>query len=422
MPKTKAKIQEDFYFQGLDDILKDIVEFLDDDDLIADREFLTDFQTIDRIIVLLNNDQLSKDKQFVFLAPLVLEIIENLSGGGSVAVPDAIDDLASSSQTSTSITLTWTAPADNGASITDYTVQYRVGTSGAWSTFADAVSGTTGVEVTGLTTLTNYQFQVAAVNSEGTGSYSNVVTQATAAPFTNDSNTFFYDLTSTQAQNTVNSLGDDTLYSAPCLLGNGPDIIQISKDHQPLVDADGINCNQDTARQMTFDIISQIANGTEGWYLIVNAFFTASESHLINIARAASTTPSRGQAYTTSSRNVGVKADENEGGAVNWLGYTPQIVAGDWTTMELRLRADGTTTPPLQAWLDTVLQTLTAEDSNTFAQFAATSPSEVILFNDTGDANSFNGKIKHVGFVNENASDAIRSSMSTYFASIRPSN
>jgi hypothetical protein len=42
-----------------------------------------------------------------------------------VNVPDAVDDLAATAGNA-QVTLTWTAPAEGGASITDYVVQYRV--------------------------------------------------------------------------------------------------------------------------------------------------------------------------------------------------------------------------------------------------------------------------------------------------------
>ena len=77
------------------------------------------------------------------------------------------------------MSLSWTAPAsDGGATITDYVVQYRVTGAGSWSTFADGTSSSTTATVTGLTVGTSYDFQVAATNSIGTGSYSSTATGA----------------------------------------------------------------------------------------------------------------------------------------------------------------------------------------------------------------------------------------------------
>lgn len=80
----------------------------------------------------------------------------------------------------TQVSLSWTAPASSGGtSITDYVVQYRLTGAGSWSTFADGTSTTASATVTGLTNASGYDFQVAAVNSAGTGTYSST---ATATP------------------------------------------------------------------------------------------------------------------------------------------------------------------------------------------------------------------------------------------------
>ena len=67
-------------------------------------------------------------------------------------------------------TLSWTAPSNGGATITDYVVQYQLG-AGAWQTFSDGTSTATSAVVDGLQNGQVYTFRVAAVNSLGTGSY-----------------------------------------------------------------------------------------------------------------------------------------------------------------------------------------------------------------------------------------------------------
>jgi hypothetical protein len=67
------------------------------------------------------------------------------------------------------VSLSWTSGGDNGASITDYVVQYKLSSSGSWSTFADGTSATTSATVTGLTNGSLYNFRVSATNSNGTG-------------------------------------------------------------------------------------------------------------------------------------------------------------------------------------------------------------------------------------------------------------
>lgn len=71
------------------------------------------------------------------------------------------------------VALSWTAPANtNGASITDYVVQYSSNSGSSWTTFNDGTSTNTTATVTGLAASSSYIFRVAATNSAGTGSYS----------------------------------------------------------------------------------------------------------------------------------------------------------------------------------------------------------------------------------------------------------
>ena len=72
------------------------------------------------------------------------------------------------SGTGASATVTWSAPSDNGGSaVTDYIVEYRVATSGTWTTFTDGVSTTTSTTVTGLSAGSSYEFRVTAKNLIG---------------------------------------------------------------------------------------------------------------------------------------------------------------------------------------------------------------------------------------------------------------
>ena len=83
--------------------------------------------------------------------------------------------LTATSVNATAVSLTWTAPTDDGGeSITDYKVEYRTITERTWTTFDDGDKSTTGAIVTGLTINTQYQFQVSATNTQGTGAVSNI--------------------------------------------------------------------------------------------------------------------------------------------------------------------------------------------------------------------------------------------------------
>ena len=66
------------------------------------------------------------------------------------------------------ITLSWTAPADNGATISDYVIERRIG-GGAFSILTDGTSAAPGFTDTGLTNGSLHEYRVAAVNAQGTG-------------------------------------------------------------------------------------------------------------------------------------------------------------------------------------------------------------------------------------------------------------
>ena len=79
--------------------------------------------------------------------------------------------------TSSSITVQWGAVdcIHRNGDITGYSVRYGVQGSGSTQTESVSEGATTEATISGLTTGTNYSVEVAAVNSAGTGVYSDVV-------------------------------------------------------------------------------------------------------------------------------------------------------------------------------------------------------------------------------------------------------
>ena len=76
------------------------------------------------------------------------------------------------SGSSTSLSVSWAAPANAGKPpIDSYDVQYRVGNSGDWSDGPEDVMGTTAT-VTGLAADTDYEVRVRATNAEGNSGWS----------------------------------------------------------------------------------------------------------------------------------------------------------------------------------------------------------------------------------------------------------
>ena len=85
----------------------------------------------------------------------------------------AAPSVSSVANSTTSLSVTWTAPTNTGPAIDDYNLRYREGTSGPWipSPQGMSVSGTSAT-ITGLTASTLYQVQVQATNSDGNGPWS----------------------------------------------------------------------------------------------------------------------------------------------------------------------------------------------------------------------------------------------------------
>ena len=86
--------------------------------------------------------------------------------------PDAPTTPTVSGASSTSLSVSWSAPGNAGRpALTDYDVQYRAGASGAFADWGHAGTATTAT-ITGLSADTAYQVQVLARNAEGASGWS----------------------------------------------------------------------------------------------------------------------------------------------------------------------------------------------------------------------------------------------------------
>ena len=95
--------------------------------------------------------------------------------------PGAPTDLTAN-KSGTSASLAWVAPSSvGGSAITDYVIQYKESSSSIWLPFADGVSTSASATVTGLDASLEYDFQVSAKNSVGTGTSTSTVNLATEA-------------------------------------------------------------------------------------------------------------------------------------------------------------------------------------------------------------------------------------------------
>jgi alpha-tubulin suppressor-like RCC1 family protein len=124
-----------------------------------------------------SSGQLGNGSRTTSLVPvLVRDLMFNVIPAvvaGAPAVP------VSSTHTTSSVSLEWNPPTDDGGrAIIDYLVEYSVDGS-TWLTFPDGVSTSTLATVTELVPDRTYQFRISAVNTEGTGPSSQSISVTT---------------------------------------------------------------------------------------------------------------------------------------------------------------------------------------------------------------------------------------------------
>lgn len=236
-------------------------------------------------------------------------------------------------------------------------------------------------------------------------------------PFLYDADTYWLDFE--YDQNIQETTGVTTVSKLIERITGETYLRQLVKDQQPLAVTNGVDFNKDSNRQMTINNTAGITNGSDGWYIALNCMVVSGDSNIMSIARNASSTASRGQIYVTGSRNFAVKAANNDGGTINFVGYGPAITLSQWYTLEMRWTCDPNT---LEIWHDGVAQTLASGPTGTFnAAFPATNPSEICVGNfSSTDLDSFDGTIQQIIFHDGVPSDAIRESISAYLIGEKP--
>ena len=130
----------------------------------------------------------------------------------NVTAPSTPDSPSLSSSTSSSLSVTWSAPSNTGPVIDDYDVQYRQGSSGSFSNWSHSGNGTS-TTIIGLSASTLYEVRVRAGNAEGTSSWSQVASfttgSSTPPPGTN-ANPVFTSSSSFSVNENVRNVGTVT--------------------------------------------------------------------------------------------------------------------------------------------------------------------------------------------------------------------
>ena len=107
---------------------------------------------------------------FVLLALLANFLFASQSLHAQNTVPGAVGTFSAQAKHER-VTLTWVAPTvDGGTAITGYSVQYRLSTATAFTSVTHTGTAVTNT-ITGLDNDSEYTFQVAAINAQGTGGY-----------------------------------------------------------------------------------------------------------------------------------------------------------------------------------------------------------------------------------------------------------
>jgi hypothetical protein len=106
-------------------------------------------------------------------------VVTGATAAVASVVPGQVTGPTASAPTSTTLTLTWSAPSV-GTTPISYTISYRPTGTTAWTTYASGLSGTA-CSITGLLAGTRYDFEVSATNSSGSGTPSVVISQSTVA-------------------------------------------------------------------------------------------------------------------------------------------------------------------------------------------------------------------------------------------------
>ena len=255
----------------------------------------------------------------------------------------------------------------------------------------------------------------------------------TPPPFDYDNNTYWWDFRSTQTNNVIDTLGDDTMaYAYEAIAGTVyKSLDQANKTKQPLIKTNGIDFNKTTPRKLELINTSGICNATSGWYVAFNLKPTTVSTTLMRIS-GASTSTNTARCWLeiaggTSAPLVRANIGNNDSGTTTRLGTTasgaiPNVATGLWSTVEIQTDIS-TGVAVMSAWVNGTAQTIATPLTPTHTTtFLSTNPNLFVIGNGLGanETNSFDGEIQQIVFYNGVPSTGIRSSISSYLVGIKP--
>ena len=251
---------------------------------------------------------------------------------GKPAAPDV------SAASVTSLTVSWSAPANAGPAITDYDVRYRAGTTGDWSDGNHTGAATTAT-LSGLSENTSHQVQVRATNDEGTGDWSDSgsgTTDANAAPAFSSSATFDAAENGTEVTMVRAEDSDSKDKIERYDITGGADqaffLVIASSGHLEFRDAPNFEDAQDQGTNNTYMVAVQATSGTGTREKTATQTITVTVTDVAGEKPAAPPAPSVSSASVTS-LNVTWAAPENAGPAITDYDYRHRTTSpvGNWT-------------------------------------------------------------------------------------------
>lgn len=253
-------------------------------------------------------------------------------------------------------------------------------------------------------------------------------------PFLNDNNTLWWDFRSSQFNNGINDVGDDTLAFSYENISKSVYVRleQNNKSKQPLIKTiNGIDFNRTTQRKMYLINNTGICNGTNGIYCAFNIKPTTASTTLLRISGASTSTTSARcwieMAGGSSTPQIRAKIGNNDSSTLSTLGLTPtgaipNVSTNLWSTVEVEINLSSGVAV-MRSWINGTLQTLASPTTPTHTTtYLSTNPNLFVLGNTLGDSEtaSFDGEIQQMIFYNGVPSTGVRSSISSYLVGVKP--
>ena len=256
-------------------------------------------------------------------------------GGEAPGVPVAP---TVSSASATSVTATWTAPANAGPPIGDYDYRYGVASSGPWTEVTTTTILALEATITSLAEDTEYYVQVRATNDEGTGDWSapgSGSTDANAAPSFDSPATFSASENRT-AVGTVAASDSDTGDSVTgYAIHGGADLSKFSIDAASgaltFVSAPNFEAPSDADTDNGYEVVVRATSGTGARAKTADQTITVTVTDVGGEAPGVPVAPSVSSASATS-LNVSWTAPANAGPPITDYDYRYGVaLSGPWT-------------------------------------------------------------------------------------------